>query len=300
MSPELPESDFRSGYVAVIGRPNVGKSSLVNALIGERLAPISPVPQTTRRRLLGILSQPEAQVVFVDTPGLHDAGLRLSQMMLADTDRALEDADLTLCVVDATREPGAEDRLAYARAQSSKVATILVINKIDLVADGGFLEAHRLDSPFETVLETSAVTGAGLDELLAAVIAGLPVAAPFFPEDQVSDAMEREIAADLIREAALGKLSEELPHAVAVKVEEWTERPGGKLYIHADLYVERDSQKGIVIGRGGRNLRSIGSQARFSLETWLQRPIYLDLQVKVLKGWRKDDRMLRFLGFDRR
>ena len=300
LMPEAPEG-YRAGYVAVIGRPNVGKSSLVNALLGERLAPTSPVPQTTRRRLLGILTQPMSQIVFVDTPGLHEAKLALSKMMVHDAEASVVDADVVLLVVDSTREPGAEDRIAYDRAQMAAVPKLLVVNKIDLVGKEGApadqRPAHIAEFALDSTYETSAVTREGLDALLAAVIERLPESPPYFPADQVSDAMEREIAADLIREAALRKLSEELPHAVAVKVNEWKERENGMIYVHAHLFVERDSQKGIVIGRGGKMLRAIGSIARQSLEKWLEQRIYLELEVKVLKGWRKDPRMLRYLGF---
>ena len=298
--PEAPEG-FRAGYVAVIGRPNVGKSSLVNALLGERLAPTSPVPQTTRRRLLGILTLPMSQIVFVDTPGLHEAKLALSKMMVHDAEASLVDADVVLMVVDSTREPGAEDQLAYERAKMAEVPRLLVVNKVDLVGREDAIvdhrQAHRAAFELDTTFETSAVRRDGLDDLLAAVIDRLPESPPYFPADQVSDAMEREIAADLIREAALRKLSEELPHAVAVKVNEWKERENGMVYVHAHLFVERDSQKGIVIGRGGKMLRAIGSIARQSLERWLDQRVYLELEVKVLKGWRKDPRMRRYLGF---
>ena len=298
--PEAPEG-FRAGYVAVIGRPNVGKSSLVNALLGERLAPTSPVPQTTRRRLLGILTLPMSQIVFVDTPGLHEAKLALSKMMVHDAEASLVDADVVLMVVDSTREPGAEDQLAYERAKMAEVPRLLVVNKVDLVGREDAIvdhrQAHRSAFELDTTFETSAVRRDGLDDLLGAIIDRLPESPPYFPADQVSDAMEREIAADLIREAALRKLSEELPHAVAVKVNEWKERENGMIYVHAHLFVERDSQKGIVIGRGGKMLRAIGSIARHSLERWLDQRVYLELEVKVLKGWRKDPRMLRYLGF---
>lgn len=296
LAPTVLPDDFKAGYVTVIGRPNVGKSSLVNRLVGERLAPTSPVPQTTRRRLLGILSRPDAQVVFVDTPGLHAPNHALGKWMLEDAEHALVDADVVLCVVDASRAPGPEDQMMLERARACGAPKLLVINKIDLPDSGHRAEFAAFEG-LDAVYQTSAVTGEGLAQLLEDVVGHLPQSPPFFPLDQVSDAMEREIAADLIREAAMKRLAEELPHAVAVKVETWTERPNGVLYIAAELYVERDSQKGIVIGRGGQMLKSIGRLARESLEHWLEQPIYLDLHVKVLKGWRKDPRALRYLGF---
>jgi GTP-binding protein Era len=207
------------------------------------------------------------------------------------------DADLVLCVVDCTRPPGEEDQLALRQARGSESPKFLVINKVDLAGERDFRNEFRAAGELDATFETSAVTGAGLPELVEAIAARLPESPPFFPLDQVSDAFEKEIAADLIREAAIRRLSEEVPHAVAVKVDEWKERPNGVLYIHAELYVERESQKPIVIGKGGRTLKSIGSLARESLESWLDQPIYLDLHVKVLAGWRKDERALRFLGF---
>lgn len=300
LMPPTPEG-FRSGYVALIGRPNVGRSSLINALLGERLAPTSPVPQTTRRRLLGIMTEDDFQIVFVDTPGLHQAKLRLSQMMLQDARASLVDADVVLVVVDSAREPGEEDRLAQSYAAAAGAPQLLVLNKIDLVTGGNALPdyraAHRAECPDLPAVDVSALTGDGLDTLMAALLERLPEGPPFFPADQVSDVMERDVAAELIREAALRRLSEELPHAIAVRVDDWKDRPGGLVYIHAHLYVERDSQKGMVIGRGGRMLRSIGALAREGIEHWLGQRVYLELEVRVLKGWRKNPRMLRYLGF---
>ncbi len=293
---DVPEG-HRAGYVVLIGRPNVGKSTLVNALVGERVAPISPVPQTTRRRLLGILTRDDAQIVFVDTPGLHTPEQRLGQMMVEAADQALVDADLVLCVTDCTRAPGAEDQLAIDRAVACRVPKYLVVNKTDAGGATGFAEAFANTPGLDAVYRTSALTGEGLPELLAAVVAALPEAPPYFPADQITDAYEREVAAELIREAALTALQQELPHAVAIKVEEWSTRDNGLLYISALLVVERESQKGIVIGRQGRMLKTIGTRARTSLEGWLEQRVYLDLKVKVLPKWRKDEKALRWLGF---
>lgn len=293
---DVPEG-FRAGYVALLGRPNVGKSSLVNALVGERLAPTSPVPQTTRRRMLGILSQADAQVIFVDTPGVHRPTQRLGEMMVAQATGALQDADVVLCVVDVTREPGDEDQLALELAGRCDVPRFLVLNKLDLVPDGGFATAFESQTELDQAFRVSALTTAGLPTLLEAIVAALPESPPFFPTDQLTDVYEREVAGELIREAALGALSQELPHAVAVKVEEWKERDNGMLYVNALLIVERESQKGIVIGRGGRMLKRIGTAAREKLEGWLQRRVYLEIQVKVMKKWRKNEQALRWLGF---
>ncbi len=293
---DVPDG-HKAGYVAVIGRPNVGKSSLVNILIGEPLAPTSPVPQTTRRRLLGILSLDLAQAVFVDTPGIHQPRQPLGKMMVRAADQALIDADLVLCVVDCSREPGEEDQLAVQRAQQAAAPAFLVINKLDLCPDGGFRAGFEALLPEVPHYGTSATAGTGVPELLEAVLAALPENPPFFPPDQVTDVFEREVGAELIREAALLLLQQELPHAVAVKVEDWKERPNGMIYLSALVIVERESQKGIVIGKGGRMLKTIGTLAREKLENWLGQRVYLDLRVKVYRNWRKDENTLRWLGF---
>jgi len=292
---ELLQDDFRSGYVVVIGRPNVGKSTLVNRLVGARLAPTSPVPQTTRRRLLGILSRDDVQVVFVDTPGMHRPVQKLGESMVRATEQALVEADLVLCVLDCTRETGDEDRLAMARARQVDAPALLVVNKVDR-ADGPTWRPPPEAEAFAALHRTSALTGQGLPELLDDIVARLPEGPPYFPLDQLSDAYEREIGGELIREAALGRLRQELPHAVAVRVEEWKQRANGMIYVQATLYVERESQKGIVIGQGGRTLKEIGTIARRSLEGWTEQRVYLDLHVKVLKDWRKDEHALRRLG----
>lgn len=289
---------FRSGYVVVVGRPNVGKSTLVNRLVGARLAPTSRVPQTTRRRLLGILTRDDAQVVFVDTPGVHQPRERLGEALLQSIERALEDAELVLCVADCTRAPGAEDQLVRERIEACRSPRFLVLNKIDRVADGAdhgpdLATAYGLAPQFRV----SALTGEGLALLTEAIIGALPEGPLYYPPEQLSDAFERDIAGDLIRAEVLGCLGQEVPHAVAVRVEQWKERPNGMLYIRAVLFVERDSQKGIVIGSGGRMLKRIGTAARRVLEDWLERRIYLELEVKVLHNWRKNDRALRWLGY---
>ncbi|MCC7492122.1 MAG: GTPase Era [Fimbriimonadaceae bacterium] len=292
---EVPEG-YRAGYITLVGRPNVGKSSLVNALVGERLAPVSPVPQTTRRRLLGIRSNDAVQMVFVDTPGLHRPAHTLGHLLVNEAEAALVDADLVLCVFDCTRQPGEEDALALQTAEQAKAPRRVVINKLDLARDGGFRSEFEALAGELPVHHTSAVTGAGLPELLAAVEDGLPEAPPFFPPDQVTDVYEREIAGELVREAAMRLLQQELPHAVAVKVESWEERPNGLLYLRAWLCVERESQKGIVIGKQASKLKQIGTLGREKLEQWLQRKVFLDLQVRVLRDWRRDERALRWLG----
>lgn len=290
----------RAGYVAIIGRPNVGKSTLMNALVGEKIAIVSPKPQTTRTRLLGILTRPEAQIIFVDTPGIHQPQLCLGEEMVATAERALSEADVILCVVDVSQPPDPEDELVIRSAFKAPTPCLLVANKVDLLPTRGDREGavarYVALGPFEGVQIVSAVTGEGLAELLEALVQRLPEGPQFYPEDQVSDQLERDVGAEMIREAALRNLHQEVPHSVAVQVEEWQQRPNGVTYIRATIFVEKESQKGILLGLGGRMMKRIGQEARKELEIFLGGKVYLDLWVKVLKNWRKDENALRRLG----
>jgi len=293
----------RSGFVAVVGRPNVGKSTLMNQLVGQKVAIVSPKPQTTRSRILGILTRPDAQVIFVDTPGLHRPRHKLGQAMVAAATRAIPDADVVLFLVDVSVRPTDEDRMiAGLIRKHTEAPVILVLNKMDL------LPAAKVKSHTETYWElvpyrhgwmmTIATQGVNLDKLLDIIIAALPEGPRYYPGDQVTDQTEREIAAELIREQVLRYTRQEVPHAVAVVVEEFKERESGAVYVAANIFVEKDSQKGIIIGRGGRMLRQIGSAARQEIERMTGGQVYLDLWVKVRKGWRRDERALRRLGYD--
>lgn len=304
---ESPESalqpvpaGYRSGYVTIAGRPNVGKSTLMNALIGEKIAIVSPKPQTTRTRLLGILTRPEAQIVFVDTPGIHQPQLRLGEEMVATAERAVAEADVVLCVVDVSQPPNAEDEQVVRSALKAAIPRFLVANKVDLLPTQGDREAalapYLALGPFEQVHVVSSITGEGLAELVEALVQTLPEGPQFYPEDQISDQLERDVAAEMIREAALRNLHQEVPHSVAVQVEEWKTRPNGVTYIRATLFVEKESQKGILLGAGGQMMKKIGREAREELEFFVGGKVYLDLWVKVLKNWRKDENALRRLG----
>jgi len=294
--------DFRSGFIAILGKPNVGKSTLVNALLGQKIAAVSPRPQTTRRRQLGILTLPEAQLVFVDTPGVHVPRHKLGQFFNQEAEEALDGVDVVLFLVDASVEPDDEDKLAASLLWSlrRRPELILGLNKIDRVPAAAVdlvQSMYQALVPEAPALAFSAATRQGLKELLEALTARLPVRPAEFPEEQITDLYEREIAVELIREAALVFLQQEVPHALAVRLDEFSERKNGNAYIAATLLVERDSQKGIVIGEGGAMLRKIGSAARKEIEAMSGRKVFLELRVKVDKDWRDDENALRRLGY---
>lgn len=295
-------TDFRSGFIAILGKPNVGKSTLVNALLGQKIAAVSPRPQTTRRRQLGILTLPDAQLIFVDTPGVHMPKHKLGQFFNQEAEEALDGVDAVLFLVDASLEPDEEDRQTARLIQSlrHKPSLILGLNKIDKLPTAA-LELVRADYqalvPEAPSLAFSAANRQGLKELLEALTARLPVRPAEFPEEQITDLYEREIATELIREAALIYLRDEVPHALAVRLDEFSERENGNAYIAATLLVERDSQKGIVIGEKGAMLKKIGSAARKEIEAMSGRKIFLELRVKVEKDWRDNENALRRLGY---
>ncbi len=291
---------FRSGFVGIVGRPNVGKSTLLNALLGEKVSIVSPRPQTTRHNVRGILTREDAQIVFVDTPGYHLPKNKLGEYMVENVHRFLPDADVLVFLVDGSERPNAKDRaLARAVSEQSRARVLLAVNKVDLCPDRhAALSRYRELLPPETpYLFLSALTGEGLPELLDQIVALLPEGPYLYPPGVITDLPLREQIAEAIREKALLHLHEEVPHSVAVSVEEMQDRPNGKTYIRALLYVERESQKGIVIGQGGAMLRRIGTEARQEIEQILERPVFLELRVKVLPRWRKKESALRWLGY---
>jgi GTP-binding protein Era len=303
---EIPP-DHKSGFVAVIGRPNVGKSTLINRIVGQKIAIVSPKPQTTRSRILGILTREDTQIIFVDTPGLHRPRHKLGEMMVATATSAIPDADVVLFVVDVSQPPAAEDwmigELISKNIQGlSDTPVLLVLNKMDLLpADKVKLhtEAYWEVAPYHREwMMTVATQGVNLDKLLDLIVAALPVGPRYYPGDQITDQTEREIAAELIREQVLRYARQEVPHAVAVVVEEFQERENGVIYVGANVFVEKGSQKGIIIGKKGHMLRQIGSAARQEIERMTGGQVYLDVWVKVRKGWRRDERELRRLGYD--
>jgi GTP-binding protein Era len=296
---DLPP-DHRSGFVAVLGQPNVGKSTLMNAYLGEKIAIVSPKPQTTRNRLLGILTRDDAQVVFMDTPGIHQPLHKLGEYMVETAVRTIPDADLALFLVDVSRSPSAEDlQIADLLRDQEELPVLLLLNKIDLLAPGrdGYAPAYRALLADAPALFISALQGEGLDELLERIIASLPHGPRYFPEEQLTDQQLRFIVAELIREAVLYHTHQEVPHAVAVRVEDFKERSPTLTYISANVFVERGTQKGIILGERGRMIKRIGAGARREIERLLGTKVYLELWVKVKKKWRKDEAELRRLGY---
>jgi GTP-binding protein Era len=307
----LPEDlppDHRSGFVAVVGKPNVGKSTLLNAYLGQKIAIVSPKPQTTRNRLLGILTLvrergdlADAQVIFVDTPGIHQPHHKLGEYMVETAVRAIPDSDAVLFVVDVSRPPGSEDQLiASILRQQCRVPILLVLNKADLLPPEqrvAHAELYRALGEFDDWHLVSALHGDHLDTLMKATIERLPPGPRYYPEEQVTDQQLRFMVAELIREQALRYLRQEIPYSVAVIVDQFKERSEDMTYISANIFVERETQKAIILGQGGKMIKRIGRDARKQIEELLGTRVYLELWVKVRKRWRKDERELRRMGY---
>lgn len=292
----------RSGFIAIIGRPNVGKSTLLNAILGQKIAAVSPRPQTTRKKQLGIFTIENAQLIFVDTPGIHNAKHKLGEFLNAEAEESLNGVDLILWLVDASTSPTEEDKnistLLYG--VSPRTRRMLVLNKTDLVQPDDLPAREQEYLALinnASALHVSAARRLGIGELIEALIQAVPEREAEYPEDQITDLYEKEIAGDLIREACLIKLRDEVPHSLAVRIDEFKERENGMAYIAATLLVERESQKGIVIGESGKMLKAIGSAARKEIEEMGGRKVFLELRVKVSKDWRDDPYMLKQLGY---
>ena len=297
---EKPEKkEFRSGFVAIVGRPNAGKSTLVNRLVGQKIAIVTSKPQTTRNRIQGIVTKPQGQIVFIDTPGLHEADSALGRQMMQEVAAALEGIDVLLLMVDASSMHPHADDLLLQKANRFRGKTILALNKVDRLPRPKLLpliESFSKAFEFSAIVPISALKGDGCDELLDEILKQLPQGEPYFPEDQVTDQPERFLAAEIIREKAIQLMYHEVPYALAVVVEKYEENPK-LLRIEAVMNVERDSQKKILIGHKGEMLKKIGTEARKELEGILGSKIYLGLFVKVAPDWRENPQKVRELDW---
>lgn len=300
---EIPE-DFKAGFVCIVGRPNAGKSTLTNALVGRKVAITSGRPETTRRVIRAIVNRPEGQLILVDTPGLHRPRTLLGERLNDMVRDSLEGVDLALVCLPADEKIGPGDRYLINLVTSAHVPMIAVVTKVDTVSREALAE-HLLQvqeaGNFADIVPVSALRGEQIDLLAGLATARMPLSAPLYPRDAVTDESEETLIAELIREAALEQLHHELPHSMAVTIEEMEEeqRPGRnvRMRIHANIFLERDSQKGIIIGHKGERLRAIGTQARKSISRLLDMRVYLDLHVKVAKDWQRDPKKLARLGF---
>jgi GTP-binding protein Era len=298
-SDKTEKKKYRSGFVAIVGRPNAGKSTLVNRLVGQKIAIVTSKPQTTRNRIQGIVTKPHSQIIFIDTPGLHEADSALGRQMMQEVAAALEGIDVLLLMVDASNQHPHADELMLQKAQRFRGKTILALNKVDRLPKPKLLpliDSFSKAFEFSAIVPISALKGAGCEELLGEITKQLPEGEPYFPEDQITDQPERFLAAEIIREKAVQLMYHEVPYALAVVVEKYEETPR-LLRIEATMNVERDSQKKILIGHKGEMLKKIGTEARKELEALLDTRIYLGLFVKVVPDWRESPQKVRELDW---
>ncbi|RPI01243.1 MAG: GTPase Era [Ignavibacteriae bacterium] len=299
MEPINPK--YKAGYVAIVGEPNVGKSTLLNALLEQKISIVTNKPQTTRQRVLGILSRDDVQIIFLDTPGLLKPKYLLHKEMVKSAESALADADVILVMTQASRGTELPAEVSERVVPISKTKPIiLVINKADTINKTELLpviESFAQQDCFKEIIPVSALHHDNLDAILKSLVHYLPEHEAFYPPDIVSESPERFFVAELIREQLFEKFSEEIPYSTAVEIREFKERETGKTLISADIIVERESQKGIIIGKRGEALKSVGTSARFQIEEFLQRPVFLELHVKVREKWRESEAMMRQLGY---
>ncbi|MDK2847613.1 MAG: GTPase [Desulfuromonadales bacterium] len=298
----LSEKKFRSGFVAIMGRPNVGKSTLLNSVLGQKIAITSNKPQTTRNRILGICNRPDAQLLFLDTPGVHKAKGLLNRYMVDQALSTCGDVDVVLMLVEANDSPGGGDDYVLEQVTRSKVPVILVVNKCDLVHRPDLLpliEAYARRYAFSEIIPVSALTGEGIEEMVSALIKYLPAGPLYYGEDMVTDLSERFIVAEMIREQVLKQTHQEIPHGVAVEVDRFEEKPEKNLVvIEASIYVSREGHKKIILGRRGEKIKGIGKAARYDIERMLGTRVFLDLLVKVEKNWTEERRQLKRFGYE--
>jgi len=296
----MSTSHFKSGYVSITGRPNVGKSTLLNMILGQKIAIVTEKPQTTRNRIIGIKNLEGAQIIFIDTPGIHSPRHKLGEIMVKEAKEAIKDVDIVLLMVEPFKEKIKEEMEIINLLRSVGKPVILLINKIDKVRKQDILpliDEYSKLFHFNEIIPISALYSDGIDRLLKVIVDTLPEGPLYYPPDQITDQIERFVIAELIREQVMLHTREEVPHSVHVEVVDWKERENGLINISANIYVERESQKGIIIGREGQRLKSIGTKARKNIEGLLNARVYLELWVKVKKNWRDNIYILKELGF---
>jgi GTPase len=294
------KKNFKSGYVAIVGKPNVGKSTLINDFLGCKLSIVTPKPQTTRKKIMGVLTKEEYQIVFYDTPGIMEPKYELQKYMVKEAYAAIEDADVILMMAEPFEPPAEKDKDFFEKLSHLNIPVILAINKIDLVEKDSLipiLSEYNQRFKFAEIVPISALKGTNLDLMLNLVVKYLPEGEPFFPEDYMTDYNERFLASEIIREKVFEFYGEEIPYSTTVEIEEFKEREAGKDFIKAIIYVERDSQKGIIIGENGKAIKRVGVIAREEIEKQIGRKVYLELWVKVMEKWRKDKKKMYKLGY---
>lgn len=297
---EKTNATFKAGYVAIVGRPNVGKSTLLNNFLDFKVSAVAKKPQTTRHQIRGILNGENFQIIFSDTPGLLEPKYKLQEAMVQSAHRALRDSDLVLFMVEAASQPDGTDLMFLEEIMKINQSVILIINKMDTISKNQVLPLIDFYSRYEhikTIVPISALKADGLDRLQKELIENLPEGQRFYPPDQITDHPERFIVSELIREKVFQRYGEEIPYATTVEIEEFKERTDGKDFIKATIYVEKNSQKGILIGKKGAALKQVGKLARKEIEFLLGRPVFLELWVKVKEKWRQDEKVLKEFGY---
>lgn len=299
----MSNTKFKSGFVALIGRPNVGKSTLLNTILGQKVAIMSDKPQTTRNRIHGVYTDEHGQIVFLDTPGIHKPKSRLGDYMVKVSMNTLQEVDVVCWIVDAEEKMGPGDRFVMGVLEQIRTPIFLIVNKIDRVHPDQllpFIDQFRQELTFEEIIPISALKGNNVQTVIDQIYERLHHGPKYYPEDQLTDHPEQFIVAELIREKILHKTREEVPHSIAVVIEDMEQRSDekGTVYIRATIFTERKSQKGILIGKHGGMLKEVGREARADVERLLGSPVYLDLWVKVKEDWRNEERMLRRFGYE--
>jgi GTPase len=294
------QSNFHSGYVSIIGRPNVGKSTLLNAILGEKIAIVTPKPQTTRNKIIGIKTLPDAQIILMDTPGIHKPKHKLGEAMVKTAYEALGEVDVVLLMLE-PQKPERGDIAIIQQLQNTRVPVFLLINKIDTVKKSELLiviEQCKDLYMFQEIIPISAMKQDGIPILLKKICDALPIGPKYYPDDIITDRLERFMVSEIIREKIMEMTEQELPYSIAVEVNTWEEREDGLIMISCNIYIERESQKAIIIGKQGSLLKSVGTAARLEMEKLLNTKVFLELWVKVKKHWRNDPQMLKELGYE--